>query len=222
MGDAKAFSYSEKVYFCIFCSTGVSPAKANPLLEKLKKALKEFRLDHGEVVGSVAVCDELECSQENANLALGSYRIRVEIVDHNRDGEATERWNNKTQQWVRQDLCKIFFTKYETILKVVLDHQNLGDLSIPDAPMVKDEEAQKIFYSRFAKSIFNFPFLARLLVLEKETQRVKSDKTIPDKLRKKLLKDLDRFTTDLKRNMKKPELKEYEYHAGSLGLIPSI
>lgn len=222
MAEAKAYSLPETVFFCIFSSTGINPQKANPLLDKLRKALEEFRLDHGEVLGSVAVCDELTTEQKNSNLVLGSYRIRLEIVDRNRDGEAAERWNNQIPGWICQDLGKIYFSHYETLLKVVLDHQNLGDLSIPDKPRVTDEDAKKIFYKRFSKSIFNFPFLARLLVLEKETKRVKSDKTITDELRAKLLKDLDRYTADCKRNMKPEELEEYKYHAGSLGLIPSI
>jgi len=222
MGKAKAYSISEQVFFCIFDQNGVNPTKANPLLEKLKKALTEFRLDRGQVIGSVAVCDELECSQENANLVLGSYRIRLEIVDHNRDGEAAERWNNQIPGWICQDLCKIFFAKHETILKVVLDHDNLGDLSIPDTPKITDEQAKKIFYGRFAKSIFNFPFLGRLLILEKEQKRVKTDGTISNELREKLLKDLNRYAIDCKRNMKKDELEEYVYHSESLGLIPSI
>jgi len=166
--------------------------------------------------------DELQCSQENANLALGNYNIRLELIDHNRDGEAAERYNNQIPGWIGQDLGKIFFSHYETILKVVLDHHTLGDLSIPGKQMIKDDEAKKIFYGRFAKSIFNFPFLGRLLILEKEQKRVKTDGTISNELREKLLKDLSRYISDCKRNMKKEELTEYKYHVGSLGLIPSI
>jgi len=222
MLEPRAYSIPETVKFCIFSNTGVNPNKARPLLDKLRKALEEFRLDHGEVIGSVAVVDELRCDQKNANLALGSYNIRLEIIDHNRDNNAGERWNNKISGWICKDLCKIFFYRYGSILKVVLDHQNLGDLSIPDMPMVTDDEAKKAVYGRFSKSIFDFPFLGRLLILEKETKRVKADQTISDELRKKLLKDLDRYTTDCKRNMKEKELGEYEYQVDCLGLIPNI
>ncbi len=222
MCKAKAYSISETVYFCIFSSTGINPQKGNPLLEKLKKALKEFRLDHGQVVASVTVVDELETEQKNPNLVLGSYKIRLEIVDYNKDGEAGERWNNQIPGWIGQDLDKIFFSHYDSLIKVVSDHQNLGNLSIPGTKMVTDENAKKVFYGRFSKSIFNFPFLARLLILDKETKRIQHDQTISKELREKLLKDLDRYTTDCKRNMKEKELEEYRYHAGCLGLIPSI
>lgn len=222
MAEAKSYSISETANFCIFSNNGMNPNKAKPLLDKLRKSLEEFKLDHGQVIGNITVVDELRCDQKNANLALGSYRVRFEIVDHNRDDNAGERWNNKIPQWICQDLCKIYFSHYGSIIKVVLDHQHLGDLSIPGQPMITDDEAKKIFYKRFAKSIFNFPFLARLLVLEKEVKRVMADETISPKLKEKLLEDLDRYTTDCKRNMKEEELKEYEYQINCLGLIPSI
>jgi len=220
--EPKAYSLPETVNFCIFSNSGVNPNKARPLLDKLRQALEEFKLDHGEVIGSVAVVDELECNQTNANLALGSYKIRLEIVDHNRDGNAGERWNNKIPQYIGQGLSKIYFSQCDALIKVVSDHDSLGDLTIPDTPKITDEQAKKIFYGRFAKSIFNFPFLARLLVLEKEQKRVKTDGTISNELREKLLKDLNRYAIDCKRNMKKDELEEYVYHSESLGLIPSI
>ncbi len=222
MGEPKAYSIPETVLFCVFANSGMNPNKATPLLDKLRKALEDFKFDHGQVVGNISVVDELRCDQKNSNLALGSYKVRLEIVDHNRDGNAGERWNNKIPQWIGQDLCKIFFSRYDGLIKVVLDHQNLGDLSIPGTQMVTDDEAKKVFYKRFAKSIFNFPFLGRLLILEKEMKRVQHDQTVSPELREKLLKDLDRYVTDCKRNMKRKELKEYEYHAGCLGLIPSI
>jgi len=222
MIEPKAYSLPETVFFCIFSNAGMNPNKARPLLDKLRKALEEFKFDHGQVIGNISVVDELECGQENANLVLGSYRIRLELIDHNRDDNAGERWNNKIPQWIGQDLGKIYFTHYETIIKVVESHQNLGDLSIPDMPRIEQDEAKLIFYKRFAKSIFNYSFLARLLVLEKELKRVKADQTISEELRAKLMKDLSRYTSDCKRNMKKEELEEYKYHVSCLGLIPSI
>ncbi len=222
MGEIKSYSLSETVLFCIFSNAGMNPNKAKPLLDKLRKSLEEFKLDHGQAIGSVTVVDELRCDQKNSNLALGSYRIRLEIVDHNRDDNAGERWNNKIPQWICQDLGKIYFTRYESIIKVVLDHQNLGDLRIPGTPMVTDDEAKKVFYGRFSKSIFDFPFLARLLVLDKEMKRVRHDQTISPKLKEKLLKDLDRYVTDCKRNMKEKELEEHAYFSTVMGLIPSI
>ncbi len=222
MAEPKAYSIPETVNFCIFSNSGMNPNKAKPLLDKLRKSLEEFKFDHGEVVGNISVVDELECSQENSNLALGSYKIRLELVDHNKDGNAGERWNNKIPQWLGQDLGRIFYSRYDAIIKVVSDHHNLGDLSIPGTQMITDDEAKLVFYKRFAKSIFNFPFLGRLLILEKETERVKADKTVSSELREKLLKDLNRYTADCKRNMKEKELEEYRYHAGCLGLIPSI
>lgn len=222
MSEAKAYSIPETVLFCIFANSGMSPNKGKPLLIKLRKALEEFKLDHGEVIGNISVVDELECWQKNSNLALGSYKIRLEIVDHNRDGNAGERWNNKIPQWIGQDLGRIYFSHYDGLIKVVQDHRDLGDLSIPDTPMVSDDEAKKVFYGRFSKSIFDFPFLARLLVLDKEAKRVTADKTVSPKLKEKLLKDLDRRVTDCKRNMKKKEMVEYEYFSTSMGLIPNL
>ncbi len=222
MAEPKAYSISETVLFCIFDHNGMNPNKARPLLDKLRKALEEFKFDHGQVIGNISVVDELTCDQENANLALGSYRVRLELIDHNRDGNAGERWNNQIPQWIGQDFAKIFFTHYSAIIKVVQDHKDLGDLSIPDAPMISDDEAKKVFYGRFSKSIFDYPFLSRLLVLDKEQKRVTDDQTISPELKEKLLKDLSRYTTDCKRNMKQDELKEYEYFATSMGLIPSI
>ncbi len=222
MSRVKSYSISETVFFCIFSNNGINPNKAKPLLDKLRKALEEFKLDHGQVIGNITVVDELRCDQENSNLALGSYRVRLEIVDHNRDDNAGERWNNQIPQWIGQDLGKIYFAHYGSLIKVVESHQKLGDLSIPGTKMVTDDEAKKVFYKRFAKSIFNFPFLGRLLILEKEQNRVQHDETILPELKEKLLKDLDRYTTDCRRNMKPEELKEYEYQINCLGLIPSI
>jgi len=222
MAEPKAYSLPETVLFCIFDYNGMNPQKAKPLLDKLRNALETFKFDHDEVIGNISVVDEMECKQENSNLALGSYRIRLELVDHNTDGNAGERWNNKIPQWIGSDLGKIFFTHYSAIIKVVQDHKSLGDLSIPDSPMMTDDDAKKVFYGRFSKSIFDYPFLARLLVLDKEIKRVQNDQTISPELKDKLLKDSSRYISDCKRNMKEDEIKEYDYFAASMGLIPNL
>jgi len=227
MGEARAYSLVRKVNFVLFDPLGISPNKGNVLIRKMRKALEDFRLDgacggHVKMFG-VIVDPEVEIWQHNPNMVHGEWEIRVEMVDTNEDNGAIERWNNVTHGVLGKELCQLRFSRYKTLIKIVENHSEPGDLSVTNpTEEPKMSEAQLIFYKRFSKAVFNNPWVSRLLILDKEAMQIKNDKTLPDETKEKLKKDVDRFINSCKQNMSEKELKEYRYFAISLGSIPSI
>ena len=133
MTDMKAYSWPKKVLFVVADSGGVTPSKANGLLKKLREALTEFKFNNGMVIAGVSTVDEFRTEQKNPNLVLGSYLIRMEIYDKNTDGQSANRFNNDIFCLIGKALEEISFTHYKTILKIVENHSELGDLSVENA-----------------------------------------------------------------------------------------
>lgn len=130
MTDMKAYSCPKKVLFVVADSGGVTPNKANGLLKKLRAALTEFKFNNGMVIAGVSMVDELRIEQKNLNLVLGSYQVRLEIYDKNTDGQSAYRFNNDIFPLIGKALKEISFSHYRCVLKVVGNHEELGDLSV--------------------------------------------------------------------------------------------
>lgn len=126
---ARAYSEPRTVLFVVFDPNGINPKKANPLLKKFYQALKDFRYDKDQIRSSVAIVGDFYVEQKNPNLLLGSYLIRMEIFDKNDDGQAPYRFNNCLGGWIGKAISNIVFVHYNTVIKVVESHFELGDLS---------------------------------------------------------------------------------------------
>lgn len=228
MPEIKSYTFQRSVLFAICDSTGITPNKANGLIKKMSTALKDFQYKNGYVKGYIGELDGFNINQTSPNLCIGSWKIRIEMVDENLDSEAAQRFNNSLNRLFGHAINKLRFHKYNTIIKLVESHDDLGDLSIPDQPKKEgspealEAEAQLIFYSRFAKAVADFPFLGRTLILEKEEKRIKNDRSLSDDVQKKLLKTIGLKINSFRQNMSEDELKEFTYFCVSLDLIPSI
>jgi len=225
MGESKSYSFSLEPKFVAFDPNGISPNKANVLIKKLRKALADFKFKDGYVSAYVTVIDEFEVDQKNPNMLWGSWKLRVEMMDLNTDNGSVGRFNNSNDRLLQKALCQLVFHKYQTIIKIVPDFDNIGSLIIEGAtadPSSKMGEAQLVFYKRFQKAVFDFRFLGQTLILEKEQKRLSADLSIDDKTKADLLKNITRLIVSLKQNMKKKELAEYSYFAVSLDLIVSL
>jgi len=226
MAEARLSSFARMVNFVVFDANGISPAKANPLIKKMHKSLAEFKLKEGYLSAYVVVIDEFQVETKNTNLLHGQWKCRFEQVDSNEDGGATMRFNNSNERVLLNALCRLQFHKYNSIIKIVPDFNNIGELLIEDSEAIKDfkltGEAQLIFYRRFQQAIFDHPYLAKCLTLEKEHLRLQIDRQIDAKTKAELIKNIERLLVSCKNNMKEKERSEFDYFAISLDLALSI
>jgi len=225
MPESKSYSFAREAKFVAFDPNGISPNKANVLIKKMRQALADFKFREEYVSAYIVVIDEFETTQKNPNMLWGSWKLRVEMVDENIDNGAVGRFNNSNDRLFQNALCRLVFHKYQTIIKIVPDFDDIGSLVVKDATTDSGSlmgEAQLIFYKRFQKAIAEFAFIGRTLILEKEQKRIKADRSIDEKTKANLLKNIDRLIGSLKQNMSKKEMAEFDYFAISLDLIVSL
>ncbi len=231
MPEPRRSSLAIEAKFCCFDPNGASPQKVNPLIRKMHKALANFKLEDGYVKGYVVVIDEFEHWQKSPNLLLGSWKLRLEILDLNSDSGATGRFNVSNDLGFGKAITSLAFTKYQTIIKIVSNHDELGDLTVEGAkselsdikPGTASMSEQKFdFFERFSKSVSEYGLLARVLILEKELTRLGNDISLTEKAKNHLMEKTSTFINSLKQNMSQKEIEETVYLSASLDLIPSI
>lgn len=225
MPDARSRSFTIEAKFVAYDPNLISPKKGNILIRRMEKALADFKLKDKYIRAYILVIDEFQCDQVNTNMVRGSWKLRIELVDLNTDNGAIGRFNADSSGGVERAICELKFHKYQTVIKIVPDWDDIGDLTIKDATADPDSPMadQKFdFFERFSKSVSDYAFLGRVLILEKELKRLKADRSLDEEARAKLTKNTSRFIHSLKQNMKKRELVEYSYFAVSLDLIVSL
>jgi len=231
MAEAKARSFSITAKFVVFDPIMISPNKANILIKKMRQAVKDFKLRTGYITAYVLNMDEFEVHEMNANMLFGSWLLRIESVDENSDNGAVMRFNQFNDCGFEKALTELVFTRYQTIIRMVLDQNNPGELVVANAmaepsnirPGTATMGEQKYsFYERFSKSVADYPFLARVLILEKEFIRLGRDIALTDEARKALTGKVSKSINSLKQNMKPAEIEELVYLSASLDLIPTI
>lgn len=231
MPEARMRSFTIEAKFVAYDPNLISPNKANVLIKKMQKSLADFKINKGHIKAYVLVIDEFQCDQINTNLIHGSWKLRIELVDLNEDGGAIGRFNIHNDGGFSLAICALRFTKYQTICKIVPDFDNLGDLTVgnptsepgdidPSQPSMGEQKFN--FYERFSRSVADYAFLGRVLVLEKELARLREDVSLTDEARKDLVKKTSIFINSLKQNMKDSELEELVYFQVSLDQIPGI
>lgn len=231
MPEPRSRSFSIEAKFVCYDPNLNSPKKSNILIRRMGKALADFTLKDKYIQAYSLVVDEFQCSQVNTNLIKGSWKIRVELVDSNIDNGAIERFNVDNSGGFVRAICELKFYKYLTVIKIVPDYDNMGDLTVEDAvlesgnvkpgsPSIGDQKY--VFFERFTKSIMKYNFLARVLILEKESARLKNDISLTEEAREALTKKTDLAIHSLKQNASEEELAEMNYFGVSLDLIPSI
>lgn len=231
MPEARSRSFTIEAKFVAYDPNLISPKKANVLIRRMEKALADFKLANQYIQAYVLVIDEFQCHQVNTNLIKGSWKLRVELVDSNIDNGAIGRFNVDNSGGFRKAICELKFHKYQTVIKIVDSYDDIGDLTVDDAVLESGNEKpgastmgdQKYdFFERFTKSITKYSFLARVLVLEKELERLKGDSSLTEEAKETLVKKTDMAINSLKQNMSEEEIAEMMYFAVSLDLIPGI
>lgn len=231
MPEPKNRSFTIEAKFVAFDPNVISPGKANGLIKQMRSALAEFKFKSGEISAYVLVIDEFNCDQINTNFLNGRWNLRIELCDLNRDGGATSRFNTSNDGGFGKAICDLKFTRYMTIIKIVSDYDHVGDLTVenpkkdpgnidPSSPTVGEQKYD--FYERFSASIADFTFLARVLILEKELSRLRTDVCLTEEARKHLVNKVSTSINSLKQNMGDKEKDELSYVGVSLDLIPSI
>lgn len=115
------FEHHQKIEFEVSNPEGITPDKANVLLELFKKKLKELvyqdTYPNEDIVGRVVDVDEFSWTQPTPNLLACRYDIlKWNIVDNSRND--IQNFNNVTKQRLAKIISDIQMTIGGTILKV--------------------------------------------------------------------------------------------------------
>ncbi|MBL7083420.1 MAG: hypothetical protein ISS41_07310 [Candidatus Aminicenantes bacterium] len=115
------FEHHQKVEFEVSNAEGISPTKANVLLDLFKKRLKELKYQDfypGEDIhGRVVDVDEFSWQQPMPNLINCRYDIcKWDMVDNSKN--AVQNYNNVTKQRLSKIISDIQMEIGGTVLKI--------------------------------------------------------------------------------------------------------